>query len=48
MNFFKSSEASLYSTKKYGLLPNDALIAATCKHYGIKKDRYFRQRLQEG
>lgn len=20
---------------KYGLLPNDALIAATCKHYGI-------------
>ncbi len=21
----------------YGLLPNDALIAATCKHYGIKK-----------
>jgi len=21
---------------KYGLLPNDALIAATCKHYGIK------------
>ena len=23
--------------KKYGLLPNDALIAATCKHYDIKK-----------
>jgi predicted nucleic acid-binding protein len=23
--------------KKYGLLPNDALIAATCKHYGINK-----------
>ena len=22
---------------KYGLLPNDALIAATCKHYGINK-----------
>ncbi len=21
--------------KEYGLLPNDALIAATCKHYGI-------------
>ena len=27
--------------KKYRLLPNDALIAATCKHYGIKKI-YFR------
>jgi hypothetical protein len=23
--------------KQYGLLPNDALIAATCKHYGIKR-----------
>ena len=23
--------------KSYSLLPNDALIAATCKHYGIKK-----------
>jgi predicted nucleic acid-binding protein len=22
--------------KKYGLLPNDALILATCKFYGIK------------
>ena len=22
---------------KYGLLPNDAIIAAICKHYGIKK-----------
>jgi hypothetical protein len=22
---------------KYGLLPNDALIAATCKHHGIRK-----------
>ena len=22
---------------RYGLLPNDALIAATCKHHGIKK-----------
>ncbi len=21
----------------YGLLPNDALIAATCRHYGVKK-----------
>lgn len=23
--------------KNYNLLPNDALIAATCKHYGIRK-----------
>lgn len=23
--------------EKYRLLPNDALIAATCKHYGIRK-----------
>ncbi len=22
---------------RYGLLPNDALIAATCKHHGIRK-----------
>ncbi len=27
--------------KKYRLLPNDALIAATCKHYGIKKIATF-------
>ena len=27
--------------QKYGLLPNDALIAATCKHYGIKKIATF-------
>ncbi len=27
-------EASNIATK-YGLLPNDALIAATCRHYGI-------------
>ncbi len=26
---------------QYGLLPNDALIAATCKHYGIKKIATF-------
>jgi predicted nucleic acid-binding protein len=26
---------------RYGLLPNDALIAATCKHYGIKKIATF-------
>jgi len=27
--------------KEYGLLPNDALIAATCKHYDIKKIATF-------
>ncbi|MEM0332582.1 MAG: type II toxin-antitoxin system VapC family toxin, partial [Archaeoglobaceae archaeon] len=27
--------------KEYGLLPNDALIAATCKHYGIRKIATF-------
>ena len=27
--------------QQYGLLPNDALIAATCKHYGIKKIATF-------
>ncbi|MGB7531849.1 MAG: PIN domain-containing protein [Halobacteriota archaeon] len=27
--------------KKYGLLPNDALIAATCKQYGIAKIATF-------
>ena len=27
--------------KKYGLLPNDALIAATCKHYDIRKIATF-------
>ena len=26
---------------KYGLLPNDALIAATCKYYGISKIATF-------
>ncbi len=26
---------------KYKLLPNDALIAATCKHYGIRKIATF-------
>ena len=29
-------DLSFEITKKYGLLPNDALIAATCKHYGIR------------
>ena len=27
--------------EKYRLLSNDALIAATCKHYGIKKIATF-------
>lgn len=27
--------------EKYKLLPNDALIVATCKHYGIKKIATF-------
>jgi hypothetical protein len=27
--------------EEYKLLPNDALIAATCKHYGIKKIATF-------
>ena len=27
--------------EKYNLLPNDALIAATCKHYGITKIATF-------
>jgi len=27
--------------EKYGLLPNDALIAATCKHHGIDKIATF-------
>ena len=27
--------------EKYGLLPNDALIAATCKYYGINKIATF-------
>ena len=28
-------------SKIYGLPPNDALIAATCKHYGINKIATF-------
>jgi len=27
--------------QEYGILPNDALIAATCKYYGIKKIATF-------
>ena len=34
------SEAGKLITK-FGLLPNDALIAATCKHYGINKIATF-------
>ncbi|HJH26063.1 MAG TPA: ribonuclease VapC [Methanophagales archaeon] len=34
------SEAAELITK-YGLLPNDALIAATCKHHGINKIATF-------
>ena len=29
--------SSVKISKRYGLLPNDALITATCKHYGINK-----------
>jgi len=29
--------------KEYHLLPNDALIAATCKYYGINKIATFDQ-----
>jgi len=34
-------DASKKIIEKYRLLPNDALIAATCKHYGIKKIATF-------
>ena len=34
-------EASKEIIKRYYLLPNDALIAATCKSYGIKKIATF-------
>jgi len=44
VEIFKSSIAL---AKKYSLLPNDALIAATCKFYDIKKiasfDKDFKQ-----
>jgi len=29
-------ELALFYCDEYGLLPNDALILATCKHYHIK------------
>jgi predicted nucleic acid-binding protein len=34
-------ENSYLISKKYGLFPNDALIAATCKHYSINKIATF-------
>ncbi len=34
-------EEARWIVQQYGLLPNDALIAATCKHYGIKKIATF-------
>jgi predicted nucleic acid-binding protein len=37
-NIFESSKEVI---KKYDLLPNDALIVATCKHYGIRKIATF-------
>jgi len=37
----KIFEFSKEVIKKHRLLPNDALIAATCKHYGIKKIATF-------
>ena len=36
-----SWDITLEMMEKYKLLPNDALIAATCKHYGIKKIATF-------
>nr|WP_257640101.1 MULTISPECIES: PIN domain-containing protein [Archaeoglobus] len=34
-------ESSVELAFEFGLLPNDALIAATCKHFGIKKIATF-------
>ena len=34
-------EISYLFSKKYGLLPNDALIATICKQYDIKKIATF-------
>ena len=40
LNFLSSDEITMeisdYLIKKYNLKPNDALILATCKRYGIK------------
>ncbi|WP_290596495.1 MULTISPECIES: type II toxin-antitoxin system VapC family toxin [unclassified Archaeoglobus] len=35
------TESSVDLAFRYGLLPNDALIAATCRHYGIRKIATF-------
>ncbi len=40
LNMQVFNDSYLFS-KIYGLLPNDALIAATCKHYGINKIATF-------
>jgi len=37
----KDTNLLIEMIKEYKLLPNDALIAATCKYYGIKKNCYF-------
>jgi len=37
----KFGNAALDVMEKYKLLPNDALIVATCKHYGIRKIATF-------
>jgi len=34
--------------EKYGLFPNDALIAATCKHHGIKNIATFDSDFERG
>ena len=34
-------EISYLFSEIYGLFPNDALIAATCKHHGIRKIATF-------
>jgi len=34
--------------RRYKLLPNDALIAATCKHYGIRKIATFDEDFNSG
>ncbi|MDI9645268.1 MAG: PIN domain-containing protein [Archaeoglobales archaeon] len=39
-NRFESRDF-LWILEEYRLFPNDALIAATCKHYGIKKIATF-------
>uniref|UniRef100_A0A7C3RD84 PIN domain-containing protein n=1 Tax=Archaeoglobus fulgidus TaxID=2234 RepID=A0A7C3RD84_ARCFL len=38
---FDIVSASIEISWKYGLLPNDALTAVTCKHYGIRRIATF-------